>query len=120
MIPLLFTMLSVALFYLGSRALITRFLWKRYPRPVAQLFDCAACVGFWWGGILSIVFSGAHLTYLGLELDRPFTWPLVGLCSLVATPIGAWLMQYSLDYLGTLAVSPEQPEQPKPKWTELP
>lgn len=115
MTVVLFALVSAALYYLASRALITKWLWSRYPRWLAVFLDCSACTGTWFGVLLSIIVGWPlKLTYLGLNLTEPYVWPLVGLCSLVTTPIAAALMQLALDHLGTLA-----PEEPKPKWKEL-
>lgn len=95
---LLYTLLSAAMFYLGSRAVITSFLWSRYPRRFASFMDCAACTGFWWGVSFACYF---RFDVLGLD-GRAETTPIfVGLCSIVLTPIAAGLMQRGLDSLGS-------------------
>ena len=100
---LLFVLVSTACFYLGSRAVITRFLWSRYPGWLASFMDCAACSGFWYG----LVFANIYGHWYPLPFDLPYKWSfLVGLCSLVWTPIGAAVMQRSLDIVGS-AVAPE-------------
>lgn len=102
MTPILFALLSAAWFYLASRALITRWLWSRYPEPIGRFFDCAACSGFWYGLVLALALgSSLHLTYLGLDLTRAYTWPLVALASIVTTPIAAAIMQWALGLLGS-------------------
>lgn len=101
---------AAALYYLGSRALITRWLWSRYPTPLATFMDCSACTGFWYGTLLAATVGYyARLSYLGLDLREPITWPIVGLCSIATTPIAAGLMQRGLDWLGVIA--PEQPSE---------
>ena len=118
----IFSLVSTALFYLGSRALITSPLWSRYPSWLASLTDCAACIGFWWGVLLAgTIGRSLGMSYLGLD---PLSWwsvPIVGLCSLVMTPIVAGLMQRGLDHVGyvqTSAIGP--PIEPEKEWTELP
>ena len=101
---LLYAFLTSAAFYLLSRALITKWLWSLYPKPLAHFMDCAACTGFWYGLIAAFVI-GRHLHMTVFDLD-PFHWStpiLVGLCSIVWTPITAGLMQRGLDSLGTIA-----------------
>jgi hypothetical protein len=99
---LIYVLVSPAIFYLASRALITRWLWSRYPAWLAALTDCAACTGFWVGVVLTLTI-GRHyqLSYLGLD---PLDWwsPIVvGLCSLVTTPMVAVVMHLSMEHLGT-------------------
>lgn len=98
----LFTLLSTSLWYLGSRAVITRGLWSRYPRWLASFADCPACVGFWWGNFLAAtVGCGYHLDYLGIPLDSIVGGIIVGLCSVVLTTIGAGVMQWGFDHAGS-------------------
>lgn len=99
---LLFVLVSTACFYLGSRAVITRFLWSRYPSWLASFMDCAACSGFWYGLGLAIVWGQWRPLPFDLPLEAA---PLVGLCSMVWTPFGAAMMQRSIDDVGT-AVAP--------------
>lgn len=107
---LLFVLVSTACFYLGSRAMITRFLWSRYPSWLASFMDCAACTGFWYG----LIFANIYGYHRPLPFDLPYKWSfLVGLCSLVWTPIGAAVMQRSLDLVGSAV--PGLHEAP---WTE--
>jgi hypothetical protein len=102
---LLYALCSAALFYLGSRAMVTSWLWSRYPSKLAQFMDCAACTGFWLGLGLGYV-GGYHLglDLLGLEGDRAATVALAGLCSLTVTPIAAGVMQWGFDKLGHVAI----------------
>lgn len=111
---LLYALLTTALYYLGSRAEITRWIWSRYPAPFASFMDCPACTGFWWGfALASGVGRDLKLSYMGLDPDRIWTWFAVGLCSIVLTPIVAGLMQHGLDQNGHAA--PEEfPEKLTP------
>ncbi len=100
---ILYSLLCAAMFFLGSRATVTRWLWKRYPPRLAHFLDCSACTGFWLGIGLSLTL-GRHASLNVFELDA-FAWytPIVvGLCMIVLTPITAGLMQAGLDRLGYL------------------
>lgn len=100
---ILITLLAAALYYLGSRAELTRPLWSRYPARFASFMDCSACSGFWYGaGLATTVGYWNRFTYLGLDLHDPWSWPLVGLASIVTTPIVAGLMQRGIDALGVI------------------
>jgi len=103
----LYPLLSTALFYLGSRAMITQWLWSRYPPRLARFADCSACTGFWWGLILALVL-GRHEHLNLLELDAEDFWtPIVaGLCSMVWTPIVAGVMQRGFDSVGSAVADP--------------
>lgn len=117
--PLLYALLSAACFYLGSRALVTRWLWSRYPPSLASFMDCSACTGFWWGfALAAIVGQCLHLPYMGLDPSSPLTWCIVGLCSIVLTPIAAGLMQHGLDQLGHIEPDSEPPVE-KTRWTRI-
>lgn len=98
---ILYAILSAAMFYLGSRALITRALWSRYPPRLAALMDCAACAGFWWGTIWALII-GRHfdLEVWQLPADHLATPPIVGLCMIVLAPIAAAAMQWGLEFIG--------------------
>lgn len=105
---LLYSILSAALFYLGSRALITRTLWSRYPAPLAHFMDCSACSGFWYGVALAITI-GRHygLDFLGLDPYDVFTPIVVGLGCLTLTPIVAGLAQAGIEQLGSAVTDSE-------------
>jgi hypothetical protein len=97
-------LLSTALFYLGSRAKITSWLWSQYPPGLARFMDCSACTGFWWGLLLSAQLDlTVSLTSLPMPfgLVGPFAPFMVGLVSLVLTPIVAGWMQRGLENVGT-------------------
>jgi len=103
MMPLIiYSLLCAAMFYLGSRAVVTSFLWSRYPKKLARFMDCAACTGFWWGLFWSVV---VPFDILGLAAGW-MTSGVIGLCMLVLTPIAAGLMQVALDHLGSVQVEP--------------
>lgn len=102
---ILIALLSAALFYLGSRALITRWLWSRYPPRFATFMDCSACTGFWYGFLIAHILGHASVSYLGIDLRLWWAPIVVGLCSIVLTPITAGLMQRGLDALGHIETS---------------
>lgn len=111
MILLLYALLSAAMFYLGSRAKITEALWSRYPRPIAVFMDCAACTGFWWGVIWhSAIGRSFDIDVLVLPAQHPATPALVGLCTLVLTPVAAAIMHYALMVLGHAMTAEDDPE----------
>lgn len=101
---IILALLTTSAFYLGSRAVVTEFLWSRYPVRFARFMDCAACSGFWYGLI-----AGAAL---GPTMELPPTLNLVygpvliGLCSIVWTPIVAGVMQRGFEQLGAV-IPPE-------------
>jgi hypothetical protein len=97
---IIYSLLCAAMFYLGSRAKITDWLWSRYPRKLAGFMDCAACTGFWWGVVWSVVLP---FDISGLGWMAP---GVTGLCMVVLTPIAAGLMQVALDHLGSVQVDP--------------
>lgn len=102
LITFMFIALSTAFYYLGSRAIITQWLWSRYPSKLATFMDCPACSGFWYGVILAIVFGWGY-DQAPLELDpHAFTTPiLVGLSSLFWTPIGAAILHTAIQTNGS-------------------
>lgn len=107
MLLLLYPLLTAALFYLGSRAKITSWLWSRYPARFATFMDCAACTGFWYG-------LGVEIAFRAWTPYMQFSPIVVGLCSIVWTPIVAALMQHSLFSLGSainVDVSPSEESQ---------
>lgn len=110
---LLLLLVPAALWYLGSRATITRPLWARYPTWLTSLTDCAACSGFWWGVIGYIIAWHAKT----IPHEGPYTVytaPFFGLVTLITTPLIAFLHDQALYRLGT--VVPEKP--PKSEFFE--
>lgn len=106
LVLLLYPLLTAALFYLGSRAKITGWLWRRYPPAIASFMDCAACVGFWHGFLVECTF-GRVKDLLNIEAAEPLAVLnaaiVTGLCTLVLTPIVAFHMDAALLGLGTIA-----------------
>lgn len=99
---LLLWLLSTTLYYLGSRAMITSFLWSRYPLAFARFMDCPACSGFWYGWIIatSFVLVGRDLPF-ALAAD-PLSIFICGLVSITLTPIGAAVLTHALAVNGSV------------------
>jgi hypothetical protein len=95
---LIYALLTSAAFYLGSRAVITRKLWSRYPINLAKFMDCAACSGAWYGFLASAIL---RLPLPGILANEWASVPVIGLCSIVWTPIVAGLMQAGFERLGS-------------------
>ncbi len=110
----LYMLLTPSLYYLGSRAIITQFLWSRYSPKFARWADCSACSGTWYGALVGFIGGyGCGLSFLGLPGNAGGTIIAIALCSMTWTPIMSALMQFSLNSLGT-AVE----DEPKPEPTE--
>lgn len=103
-IILVYALLTSATFYLGSRAVITQWLWSRYPPRLARFMDCAACAGFWYGVIVGALgtwaFEPAGSGLLGIR--EWYSPVIIGLCSIVWTPIVAGYMQAGFEQLGSV------------------
>jgi len=99
-------LLSAACFYLGSRALITRALWSRYPTWLAGFMDCPACTGFWYGLGWAITLDQCFGVFV-LEPSSPLAYIVVGLMMIALTPIAAGFMQRGLDSIGEALPSPD-------------
>lgn len=97
---ILYPLLTSALYYLLARAEITRGIWRRYPRRVDRFMACAACTGFWYG-LLVAATLGRHLglPFAELEAMSPYTPVVVALCSIIWTPVVAWLHLSALERL---------------------
>lgn len=96
---LIFPLLTVALYYLGARAKVTHWLWSRYPHWLDSFMVCAACSGFWYGVFIAIFGGYYGLSFVGIDLTKPESVIIVGLCSLVWTPLLAWLHVSALEHL---------------------
>ena len=85
---LLYPLLTTTLYYLGSRAKITSFLWSRYPAWLDSYTLCAACSGFLYGVVVALAIGWwQDLPFLGLP-GRLWATPIVvGVCSIVWTPL---------------------------------
>ena len=101
---LLYLTISAALYYLASRAKLTHFLWSRYPEWLAYWTLCSACSAFAYGvGLGALGGQVLHLDFLGLDGTAWYTPGVVGLCTMVWTPILArhmvecWMLLLTTD-----------------------
>ena len=103
--------ITAALFYLGSRAVITQGIWSRYPPRLAAFMDCASCSGFWFGVCVSAVSLVRAYWGSALTLDNVLGCVTqvvgYGLISLTTTPLVAALHQKAMEFLGS-AVEQEE------------
>lgn len=107
-----YPLICAALFYLGSRAVITSWLWSRYPQPLAKFLDCAACAGTWYGaGVAAFGGLVLDLDFLTLDGQAPTTWVIVGLCAMIWTPIVASWQSNALNTLGSAVDEPTTTEE---------
>ncbi len=89
----LYVTLSVALYYLASRAKITEGIWSRYPTWLNEWTLCSACSGFWYGFVLAIAIGAPlNLPLLGMPAGAAYTPIVAGLLTMVWTPILARAM----------------------------
>lgn len=118
----LYPLLTTAAYYLFARAMITRWLWSRYPAWLDYYTTCAACSGFLYGVVVAVAFGWSlNVPLLGLP-GKFWLTPLVsGLGSMVWTPVLANLHVTSLIQLGVSdprstdeAVADVTPEQVDP------
>lgn len=116
---LLYPLVSVALYYLGARALITRPLWSRYPAWFDGLMTCASCSGFWYNlGLAALFGYWKRWSFMGLPGNDPLTIGLVGLCGIVWTPVVAAVQIRALEMTGLVpapAAVTGDPGQEKPR-----
>jgi hypothetical protein len=106
----LYAFCTASLFYLGSRARVTSWLWSRYPRWLALWADCAACSGAWYGLAVGYV-GGYHLglSFLGLPGNQWTTTFIVALTATSFTPILAGLVQRGFDAIGHAVIVEDLP-----------
>jgi uncharacterized membrane protein len=91
---LVIAIVGAATFYLGHRALITRWLWSRYPAWLDRFMGCAACLGTWVG-----LACGGGFVADGRDLLGIAGWPVVlfsGAVGLVLTPVASAILLYAL------------------------
>jgi hypothetical protein len=97
----LYCLMTTACFYLGSQAVITKWAWSHYPRWLDKFMSCSACSGFWYGLLAAFVLGwGFDLPFLGLDGRHWATPIVVGLGSIVWTPILAYYQILALTQLG--------------------
>lgn len=104
---ILYALLTTALYYLAARAVITKFLWSRYPGWLDHYTMCAACSGFLYGIIVAFAIGWTQdLAFLGLQ-GRLWVTPIcVGLGSMVWTPLLAHFHIQALVQLGIVGPGP--------------
>jgi hypothetical protein len=95
---LIYPLLTAALYYLGGRALVTQFLWSRYPPRFDAFMQCAACTGFWYGTGLGVTGFITGTPFLGSTAW--WTPVVIGLAAIVWTPIIANAHEAALQQLG--------------------
>jgi hypothetical protein len=105
---ILYPLVTTALFYLGSRAMITQRLWSRYPAWLASWADCAACSGAWYGALVAYI-GGYRLGLPLMEMPGASAPTVIfgAMASMVWTPIVAAVMQWGLSYLGSTVLGPD-------------
>ncbi len=111
---LIYTMLiTVALYYAGSRAQLTRFVWSRYPIWLSRLMDCSMCSGAWYGLFVAVVATqGFEYQYPGLEDHHaPF---VCFLGSAIWTPLIAAKVQHGIEFLGVKEEITSSPPEEMP------
>jgi len=85
---ILYPLLTTALYYLFARAVVTRWLWSKYPPWLDGYTLCAACSGTLYGVVVAFAIGWTQdLPFLGLSGRFWITPFVVGLGSLVWTPI---------------------------------
>lgn len=97
----LLPLITTALWYLGTRAVITQAIWSRYPLRVARFMDCAACAGFWWGVVAYSAMAWSN--------QAPYTKGYVlgiGFSSMIWTPLLAFLHDRAMYGLGSAIWEP--------------
>ena len=96
---LLHVLVTTALFYVGSRAEVSRGLWSRYPRWLARWADCAACSGFWYGLAATAAAWAANAQIL--PVSGPAAWVVGPVAGMIGTPMLAYLHQEAIIRLGS-------------------
>lgn len=109
----LYCLLTTAFYYLFARAMITKFLWSRYPAWLDYYTTCAACSGLLYGVVVALVIGlPFDLPFLGLSGRSWLTIPVVGLGSMVWTPMIANVHVRALLELGV--ADPRSATDPEP------
>lgn len=98
---LLYALLTTAVYYLLAKAMITRWLWSRYPAWLDYYTSCAACSGFLYGGVIAFAIGWPlNLSLLGIPGRSWIAPTIAAFGSLVWTPILANLHIQALLALG--------------------
>jgi hypothetical protein len=110
---ILYCLTTTSTYYLLARAMITKPLWSRYPAWLDYYTSCAACSGFLYGVTVAVAIGLPYdLPFLGLPGRSWLTPVVVGLGSMVWTPILAYVHVYALLNLGVADPRAEQPAEP--------
>lgn len=104
---LLYALVTTTLYYLGSRAQITRVLWSRYPPWLDRLALCAACSGWWYGLAIGCWGYWRQVPFGPLPGDRVDTVIGIGLASAAWTAILAAIHVRALTELGAEGEDPD-------------
>jgi hypothetical protein len=119
---LTYAIFASTMFYLGSRATVTRWLWSRYPKRFAEFMDCPACAGFWYGWFLALTIGrDQHLMLFGRVFDcgTYFGYDkalVVGFAMIVLVPIVSGLMHMGLSWVGSATAVWEAPSTDPDPW----
>lgn len=105
-----YALVGAALFYLSARAVVTRWLWSRYPAWLDGLMSCASCSGFWFAIGLH---AAVRWPFLGVTWY--WSWPLIALAAVIWTPLVAALHLRAMEYLGV----PAPVDTEAPVWREI-
>ena len=90
-LEILLPAVSTFLFYLGGHALITHWLWSRYPAWLEAWAMCPACSATWYGAGLGWVFGKwLDLSIFGLPPHHWGTWLVTAAWCAFWTPLLAW------------------------------
>ena len=108
----LYALLCTATYYLLARAMITHWLWSRYPAWLDYYFTCAACSGFLYGLIAGAIGGQLGLSFLGLPGPAWYTPIVTALCSMIWTPVLADLHINALLRLGVPDARLSEDEKP--------
>lgn len=112
---LLYAVLTTALYYLFARATITKPLWSRYPSWLDYYTMCAACSGFLYGAVVALAIGlPQDLRFLGVDGRTWYTPIVVGLGSMIWTPILADLHVNALLRLGIVDPKTSAPDEGTP------
>ena len=114
-IVLLYPLITAMFYYLGARAMITQWLWSRYPPWLDHFMMCSACTGVWYGAAVAAVGGyGLGVPFVGLAGDHWSTVIVVALCSGVWTPFMSLAHIKALEALGSTApVKPDAEPYPQ-------
>lgn len=96
----LLAIVGAAAHFLLYRALVTRWLWSRYPAWIDSFFSCSACTGFWLGLGVGIYWHLHARPSFTLPAGDPVVPIVAAASTMVLSPMVAWLQTWSLERLG--------------------